>query len=95
MVWLVLAYAILILAGAVLLYLAFRTGDRRYIYLSVAFYVIFPVLITLNLPTEISPEVKQLFDAVEDLPDSSTVMLTFDYCPSTLAETEPTPGTAS
>lgn len=89
MFWLVLAYVVLILGGVFLLYLTFRTGDRRYIYLSVAFYVIFPVLITLNLPTEISPEVQQLFDAVEALPDSSTVMLTFDYYPSTLAETEP------
>jgi hypothetical protein len=89
MFWLILAYVFLGLAGIFLLYLTFRTGDRRYIYLAVAFYVIFPVLITLNLPTEISPEVRQLYDAVEALPDSSVVMLTFDYYPSTLAETEP------
>ncbi len=89
MIWLVLAYSLLVLAGVFLLYMTFRTGDRRYIYLSVAFYVIFPVILTLDLPTEISPEVQQLYDAVEALPDSSTVMLTFDYYPSTLAETEP------
>jgi len=89
MIWLVLAYALLVLAGAFLLFMAFKTGDRRYIYLSVAFYVIFPVILTLDLPTEISPEAKQLFDAVDQLPDSSIVMLTFDYYPSTLAETEP------
>ena len=73
----------------VLLYFSFRTGDRRFIYLAVAFYVIFPVLITLNLLSQISPEVQQLYDAVDALPDSSTVMLTFDYYASTLAETEP------
>ncbi len=89
MFWLILAYVLLILAGAFLLYLTFKTGDRRYIYLSVAFYVIFPVILTLDLPTEISLEVQQLYDAVEALPDSSKVMLTFDYYPSTLAETEP------
>jgi len=87
--WLTLAYATLIVAGVLLLYKAFKTGDRRFIYLAVAFYVIFPVLITLNLPIEISPEVRQLYEAVESLPDSSIVLLTFDYYPSTLAETEP------
>jgi hypothetical protein len=88
-IWLVLAYVLLALAGIFLLYRAFRTSDRRYIYLAVAFYVIFPVLITLNLPSEISPEARQLYEAVEALPDSSVVMLTFDYYASTLAETEP------
>ncbi len=88
-IWLILAYIVLILSGVLLLYLAFKTEDRRYIYLAVAFYVIFPVLITLKLPIDISPEARQLFDAVESLPDSSTVLLTFDYYPSTLAETEP------
>jgi hypothetical protein len=87
--FLALAYLLLILAGAFLLYRTFRTGDRRYIYLAVAFYVFFPILVTLKLPITLSPEVKQLYDAIEALPDSSTVMLTFDYYPSTLAETEP------
>jgi len=86
---LILAYILLILAGAFLLYKTFRTNDRRYIYLAVAFYVVFPIIVTLNLPISTSPEVKELYDAVEALPDSSTVMLTFDYYPSTLAETEP------
>ena len=84
-----MAYSLLALTGVFLLYLTFKTSDRRYIYLSVAFYVIFPVLITLKLPIMVSPEARQLFEAVESLPDSSTVLLTFDYYPSTLAETEP------
>lgn len=86
---LVLAYILLILAGAFLLYKTFKTDDRRYIYLAVGFYVVFPIIVTLKLPISISPEVKRLYDAVEALPDSSVVMLTFDYYPSTLAETEP------
>jgi hypothetical protein len=85
----VMAYIFLILAGAILLYLTFRTSDRRYIYLAVAFYVIFPVIVTFQLPIDVSPESQQLFDAIDALPDSSAVMLTFDYYASTLAETEP------
>ena len=87
--WMILAYTLLVLAGAFLLYMTFKTDDRRYIYLAVAFYVIFPVVFALRLPMSLSPETKQLYDAVEALPDSSTVLLTFDYYASTLAETEP------
>ncbi len=63
--------------------------DRRWIYLSVAISVIFPMLFVIKFPVEISPEARQLYNAVESLPDSSVVFLTFDYYPSTLAETEP------
>jgi hypothetical protein len=68
-IWLIPAYIVLILTGVFLLYLAFKTEDRRYIYLAVAFYVIFPVLITLKLPIDISPEARQLYDAVESRTD--------------------------
>jgi hypothetical protein len=63
--------------------------DRRWIYLLVAISVIFPMLVIIKFPVQISPEAKSLYDAVEALPDSSVVFLTFDYYPSTLAETEP------
>ena len=86
---LIFAYALLVIAGVLLLYMTFKTDDRRYIYLAVAFYVIFPIIVTLKLPISTSPEVMQLYNAIKALPDSSTVMLTFDYYPSTLAETEP------
>lgn len=87
--WLVLAYVLLIIVGAFLLYKAFKTDDRRYIYLAVAIYVIFPVIVILDIPIVVSPETQQLYDAVDALPDSSTVMLTFDYYASALPETEP------
>ncbi len=87
--WMALAYIFLVLIGVFCLYRTLKTRDRRYIYLAVGVYVVFPVLITFELPSEVSPETKQLFNAVEILPDSVTVMLTFDYYASTLAETEP------
>jgi hypothetical protein len=67
----------------------FGALDRRWIYLMVALAVIFPVLLPFQLPIGITPEAQQLFDAVEALPNGSTVMLTFDYYASTLAETMP------
>lgn len=63
--------------------------DRRWIYLLVALAVIFPLIVPTTFKIHITPEARQLYDAVEALPDSSVVMLTFDYYPSTLAETEP------
>ncbi len=63
--------------------------DRRWIYLLVAIAVTFPMLVVIRFPVELSPEAQKLYDAVESLPDSSVVFLTFDYYPSTLAETEP------
>ena len=63
--------------------------DRRWIYLMVAIAVIVPFVFPATLPISVTPEVEQLYEAVENLPDSSTVMLVFDYYPSTIAECEP------
>ncbi len=63
--------------------------DRRWIYLAVALAVIFPLFVPMKMPLGITPEARQLYDAIEALPESSVVMLTFDYYPSTVAETRP------
>jgi hypothetical protein len=63
--------------------------DRRWIYLLMALSVIFPLIVPMSFKISITPEARQLFEAVDALPDSSVVMLTFDYYPSTVAETEP------
>jgi hypothetical protein len=47
------------------------------------------MLVVIKFPIGITPEARQLYEAVESLPDGSAVFLTFDYYPSTLAETEP------
>ncbi len=63
--------------------------DRRWVYLMVGISVIIPYLLPITLPVSITPEAQMLYDHVEALPDSSTVMLVFDYYPSTIAECEP------
>ena len=63
--------------------------DRRWIYLLVGLAVIIPFLVPMKFPVSVSPETRGFYDAVEALPDSCTVMLVFDYYPSTMAETEP------
>jgi hypothetical protein len=63
--------------------------DRRWVYLLVAITVVIPVVIPVQLPMAVTPEARQLYDAVEALPDSSIVMLTFDYYASATPETRP------
>ncbi len=63
--------------------------DRRWVYLMVGIAVFIPFLIPTSFPISITPEAQKLYDAVEALPDSSNVMLVFDYYPSTIAECEP------
>lgn len=63
--------------------------DRRWIYLMVAITVIIPFLYPMSLPISITPHTQAVYDSVDELPDGSTVMLVFDYYPSTIAECEP------
>ncbi len=63
--------------------------DRRWIYFLMFLSILFPTIFVIKFPVELTPEAEQLYNAVEALPDSSVVMLTFDYYASAMAETEP------
>lgn len=63
--------------------------DRRWVYLMVGLSVLIPFIFPLSLPISITPEAQAVYDAVKNIPDGSTVMLVFDYYPSTIAECEP------
>ncbi len=66
-----------------------QSVDRRVLFVLIFLSVILPLLMPLNLPVPETPETQDFYDAVEALPDSSIVMLPFDFWPSTLAETQP------
>jgi hypothetical protein len=66
-----------------------RNIDRRILFSLIFASVIVPLFLPLRLPVPVTSETQTFFDAVEALPDSSIVMLPFDFWPSTLAETEP------
>jgi hypothetical protein len=63
--------------------------DRRIIYLAVLLATLLPFIVGFPQPIHITGESRNLYDWVENIPDSSTIILTFDYYPSTLAEVEP------
>ena len=63
--------------------------DRRYIFLFIGMAAFLPLVFPLGLPLGVTPSSENLFNAVDSLKEGSVVMLTFDYYPSTLPETEP------
>lgn len=71
------------------LWKAMSTLDRRWVFLVVAIAVCIPLVVPTHFPIGISPEAKNLYKAVDALPDDSVVMLTFDVYANALAETEP------
>ena len=63
--------------------------DRRYIFLLIGVAVIMPLIFPLGLPLGVTQPSLDLYNKVESLKEGSVVLLTFDYYPSTLPETEP------
>lgn len=63
--------------------------DRRYIFLLIGVAVIAPLVFPLGLPLGVTQPSLDLYNKVESLKQGSVVLLTFDYYPSTLPETEP------
>lgn len=63
--------------------------DRRFVFIFVALAVIIPMLLPINLPVSVSEPTQQLYDYIEALPADATILLAFDYGPSSLAELNP------
>ncbi len=64
--------------------------DRRVIFVLMALAVILPLALRMNLPIPIEEgPSKDLYDAIEALPEGSRVLLSFDYDPSTMPELQP------
>lgn len=63
--------------------------DRRYLFLLIGVAVIMPLIFPLGLPLGVTQPARDLYNKVESLKEGSVVLLTFDYYPSTLPETEP------
>ena len=67
-----------------------RTLDRRWIFLAVGLLVIAPLLFGFHLaPVVPSHRTKGFYDAIERLPEGSTVVVAGDYDPGTRAENYP------
>ncbi len=64
--------------------------DRRWIFLAIAVAVVVPFLFPMGLPVVVTPPVQQIYDAVDAIqPNSTPLLLSIDYAPSTMPELEP------
>ncbi len=64
--------------------------DRRWIFLTVAIVVVLPLLFPIGLPTDITPPVQTLYDAIDNIPaNDKPLLISFDYGPDTAPELDP------
>lgn len=63
--------------------------DRKVIFILMALAVFLPLIFKLGLPNKVTPEVKNFFERMESLPDSSVVLISFDFEASSFPEVQP------
>ncbi|HIN09383.1 MAG TPA: hypothetical protein EYM64_02270 [Phycisphaerales bacterium] len=63
--------------------------DRRWIFLSMFLAIAIPILARLVFPEVVSKQAKMVFDAIDDLPDGSNVLLSYDFDPASQGELLP------
>ncbi|MBD3299129.1 MAG: hypothetical protein GF341_10775 [candidate division Zixibacteria bacterium] len=63
--------------------------DRRVVFLFIALAVAIPLLFNVVFSEQVSPIVGSIFERVDNLPEGSKVLLSFDYSPSTVPEIQP------
>ena len=67
----------------------FASIDRRVIYLTILLGALLPLFLPIRFMPKVSPEVKAVYDYIDNLSPGSVILLSFDYGPSTLPETQP------
>lgn len=63
--------------------------DRRIIFLLMFIGVAIPLIVPIGFPVETSPNVRKVFHMVNDVPQSSIVLISFDYDPASMPELQP------
>ena len=63
--------------------------DRRWIFLAMGLSIAVPILLKLRFPEYPGAMARATFDAVEAVPEGSSVLLSFDYDPASAAELQP------
>ena len=63
--------------------------DRRIIFIFIFLAIIIPLLLPMNLDFSVTAPVKSFYDAIEDLPPGSKVLVSCDYDPGSMPELFP------
>ncbi len=79
----------LALGWVLVLTLKGRLIERRVVFLFVGIAVSLPLFMNLSQEMSVSPEVRQLYDAVMELQPGSKVLMAYDYDPPSAPELQP------
>ena len=71
------------------MYSFLKNLDRRWVFLLMGLAVAIPILTNLTFPEETSPMVEDIYNAIEDLPDGSRILMAYDYDPGSMGELQP------
>lgn len=63
--------------------------DRRWIFVVLAIVVFIPILVPIGMPIRATVTTKVVYDAIENLPPNSNVLVSIEYSPSTKPENHP------
>lgn len=63
--------------------------ERRVVFLYVGIAVTLPLFMSISQRIPISPEVRELYDAIDQLPAGSKVLISYDYDPPSAPELQP------
>jgi hypothetical protein len=66
-----------------------NTLDRRWIFLSMLLAVALPILAQVTFPERPTEFVRTVFERIENLPEGSTIVVSFDFDPATEGELGP------
>lgn len=66
-----------------------KTLDRRWVFLLMFLAVATPILLKVTFPEKPSAMVMDVFQAIEDLPEGSKVLMAWDFDPASRGELEP------
>jgi len=88
------SFIIIILMALVFAYVLVRTVQgrligRRIVFLFVGVALVVPFFMQFTLPLPISPEVRQVYDALEKLEPGAKVLASFDFDPPSAPELQP------
>ncbi len=71
------------------MYRLLKNLDRRWIFLVMFLAVAIPILARLVFPEVVSKQAKMVFDAIDELPNGSNILLSYDFDPASQGELLP------
>ena len=67
----------------------FLAIDKRFIYLAIMLALTLPLFLDMDLPIDVSPQVREVYEQIEALPEGAIVWISFELDPAAEPESAP------